>query len=247
MARAAPDGYTLILGSWVTHVVNGVVYALKYDVVNDFEPISLIATNPLLIVAKKAMPADKLSELIAWLKANPDKATQGTTGAGSALHVAGVFFQKETGARLPFVAYRGGALAMQDLVSGQIDMMIDVAANSLPQVQAGSIKAYAVTDKRRLAAAPTIPTVDEAGLPGLYVSIWFALWAPKDTPKDIVGKLNAAVAGALADPAVRQRLADLGQEIAPREQQTPEALGAYHKAEIDRWWPIIKAANIKAE
>ena len=247
VARAAPDGYTLILGSWVTHVVNGVVYALKYDVVNDFEPISLIATNPLLIVAKKAMPAEKLSELVTWLKANPDKATQGTTGAGSALHVAGVFFQKETGARLPFVAYRGGALAMQDLVSGQIDMMIDVAANSLPQVQAGSIKAYAVTDKRRLAAAPTIPTVDEAGLPGLYVSIWFALWAPKGTPKDSVGKLNAAVTGALADPAVRQRLADLGQEIAPREQQTPEALGAYHKAEIDRWWPIIKAANIKAE
>jgi len=247
VARAAPDGYTLILGSWVTHVVNGVVYALKYDVVNDFEPISLIATNPLLIVAKKAMPAEKLSELVTWLKANPDKATQGTTGAGSALHVAGVFFQKETGARLPFVAYRGGALAMQDLVSGQIDMMIDVAANSLPQVQAGSIKAYAVTDKRRLAAAPTIPTVDEAGLPGLYVSIWFALWAPKGTPKDMVAKLNAAVAGALADGTVRQRLADLGQEIAPREQQTPEALGAYHKAEIDRWWPIIKAANIKAE
>ena len=247
VARAAPDGYTLILGSWVTHVVNGMVYALKYDVVADFEPIGLIATNPLLIVAKKAMPAESLKELIAWLKANPDKATQGTTGAGSALHVAGVFFQKETGARLPFVAYRGGALAMQDLVSGQIDMMIDVAANSLPQVQAGNIKAYAVTDKRRLAAAPAIPTVDEAGLPGLYVSIWFALWAPKGTPKDIVGKLNAAVAGALADPAVRQRLADLGQEIAPREQQTPEALGIHHKAEIDRWWPIIKAANIKAE
>jgi tripartite-type tricarboxylate transporter receptor subunit TctC len=247
VARAAPDGYTLILGSWVTHVVNGVVYALRYDVLNDFEPIGLIATNPLLIVAKKAMPAESLQELIAWLKANPDKATQGTTGAGSALHVAGVFFQKETGARLPFVAYRGGALAMQDLVSGQIDMMIDVAANSLPQVQAGNIKAYAVTDKRRLAAAPAIPTVDEAGLPGLYVSIWFALWAPKGTPKDIVGKLNAAVAGALADPAVRQRLADLGQEIAPREQQTPEALGIHHKAEIDKWWPIIKAANIKAE
>jgi tripartite-type tricarboxylate transporter receptor subunit TctC len=247
VARAAPDGYTLILGSWVTHVVNGVVYALRYDVLNDFEPIGLIATNPLLIVAKKAMPAESLKELIAWLKANPDKATQGTTGAGSALHVAGVFFQKETGARLPFVAYRGGALAMQDLVSGQIDMMIDVAANSLPQVQAGNIKAYAVTDKRRLAAAPAIPTVDEAGLPGLYVSIWFALWAPKGTPKDIVGKLNAAVAGALADPAVRQRLADLGQEIAPHEQQTPEALGIHHKAEIDKWWPIIKAANIKAE
>ena len=247
VARAAPDGYTLILGSWVTHVVNGAVYALKYDVLNDFEPISLIATNPLLIVAKKAMPPNDLSELIGWLKTNPGKATQGTTGAGSALHVAGVFFQKETGAHLPFVTYRGGALAMQDLVAGQIDMMIDVAANSLPQVLAGSIKAYAVTDKRRLAVAPAIPTVDEAGLPGLYVSIWFALWAPKGTPKDIIGKLNASVASALADPGARQRLADLGLEIAPREQQTPEALGAYHKAEIDRWWPIIKAANIKAE
>lgn len=247
VARATPDGYSLILGSWVTHVVNGAVYALKYDVLNDFEPISLIATNPLLIVAKKAMPAKDLNELIAWLKTNPDKATQGTTGVGSALHVAGVFFQKETTARLPFVTYRGGALAMQDLVAGQIDMMIDVAANSLPQVLAGSIKAYAVTDKRRIAAAPAIPTVDEAGLPGLHVSIWFALWAPKSTPKDIVGKLNAAVVGALADSGARQRLADLGLEIAPREQQTPEALGGYHKAEIDRWWPIITAASIKAE
>jgi tripartite-type tricarboxylate transporter receptor subunit TctC len=247
VARAQPDGHTLILGSWVTHVVNSAVYTLKYDVVADFEPVALIGTNPLLIVAKKTIPANDLNELIGWLKANQDKATQGTTGAGTALNIAGVFFQKETGMRIPFVVYRGGALAIQDLVAGQIDMMIDIAANSLPQVLAGSVKAFAVTDRRRLAAAPAIPTVDEAGLPGLYVSIWFALWAPKGTPKDAVGKLNAAVVGALADAATRQRLADLGLEIAPPEQQTPEALGTYHKAEIERWWPIIKAAGIKAE
>ena len=246
VARSAPDGYTLILGSWVTHVVNGAVYALKYDVLADFEPVALIGTNPLLIVAKKEMPANDLNELVAWLKANPDKATQGTTGAGSALHVAGVFFQKQAGTRHPFVSYRGGALAMQDLVSGQIDMMVDVAANSLPQVLAGSIKAYAVTGTKRLPAAPTIPTVDEAGLPGLHVSIWFALWAPKGTPKDAVSKLNAAVAGALANPGTRQRLTGLGLEP-PTGEQTPEALGAYQKAEIERWWPIIKVAGIKAE
>lgn len=247
VARAAPDGYTLVLGSWVTHVVNGAVFSLKYDVAGDFEPIGLVGTNPLLIVSKKTVPANDLKGLVDWLKANADKATQGTTGAGTALQVAGVFFQKQTGTRHPFVNYRGGALAMQDLVSGQIDMMIDVAANALPQVTAGSIKAYAVTDKRRLAAAPTIPTVDEAGLPGLHVSIWFAFWAPKGTPKDAIAKLNAAVANALADPGVQKRLLDLGIEVPARDQQAPEALAAHHKAEIERWWPIIKAANIKAE
>ncbi|MFZ0854286.1 MAG: tripartite tricarboxylate transporter substrate-binding protein [Hyphomicrobiaceae bacterium] len=233
VARAAPDGCSLVLGSWVTHVVNGAVYALKYDVLHDFEPACLIATNPLRIVAKKAVPANDLGELIAWLRANSDKPTQETTGAGSALHVAGAFFQ-EAGICLPCVAYRGGALAMQDLVAGQIDMMIDVAANALPQVSAGSIKAYAVTDKRRMAAAPAIPTVDEAGLPGHARFDWFAIWAPKSTPNGIVRKLNAAVAGALADLSVRRRLADLGLEVMPPEQQTPEALGRYHKAETDR-------------
>jgi tripartite-type tricarboxylate transporter receptor subunit TctC len=247
VARAAGDGYTLVLGSWVTHVVNAAVFSLKYDVARDFEPIGLVGTNPLLIVARKTMPADDLKGLVDWLKANAGKATQATTGAGTALQVAGVFFQKQTGTRHPFVNYRGGALAMQDLVSGQIDMMIDVGANALPQVAAGSIKAYAVTDRRRLAAAPTIPTVDEAGLPGLHVSIWFAFWAPKGTPKNAVGKLNAAVTGALADPGVQKRLTDLGVEIPAREQQTAQALAAYHKAEIARWWPIIKAANIKAD
>ena len=175
------------------------------------------------------------------------KATQGTAGHGSASHVSGVYLQNVTGARFQFVPYRGAGPAMQDLVAGQIDIMVDQAANSLPQVRSGTVKAFAVTDKTRLAAAPDIPTVDEAGVPELHISIWHALWMPKGTPKDVIAKLNAAVVVALADAGVRKRLADLGQEIPPFEQQTPQALAAYHKAEIEKWWPIIKAANIKAE
>ncbi len=247
VARAAPDGYTLSIGHWSTHVVNGAVYSLPYHVLNDFEPISLIADNPQLIVAKNAVPAKNLQELIAWLKANPDKASQGTAGPGSASHVAGAYFQSNTGTRFQFIPYRGAAPAMQDLLAGQIDLMFDQAANALPQVKAGQIRAHAVTAKTRLAAAPDIPSVDEAGLPGFYVSVWHALWAPKGTPKDVIAKLNAAVIEALANPAVRQRLVDLGQELPAREQQTPAALVAHHKAEIDKWWPIIKAANIKAQ
>jgi tripartite-type tricarboxylate transporter receptor subunit TctC len=247
VARAAGDGYTLGLGVWPTHVVNGAVFTLPYDLLNDFLPVALLVTNPLLIVAKKSMPANDLKELIAWLKANPDKASAGTGGAGGASHVAGVYFQNDTGTRFPFVTYRGLGPALQDLVAGQIDMIIDYPANSLPQVRLGTIKAYAVTAKSRLPAAPEIPTVDEAGLPGFHISAWHAFWVPKGTAKGVIGKLNSAVVHALADPAVRQRLTDLGQEIFPREQQTPEALGAYHKAEIEKWWPIIKAAKIKAE
>jgi tripartite-type tricarboxylate transporter receptor subunit TctC len=247
VARAAPDGYTICIGHWGTHVVNGAIYALQYDVLNDFEPVSMIATNPQLIVSKKSMPAKDLKELLAWLKANGATATQGTAGYGTASHISGVYLQNITGTRFQFVPYRGAGPAMQDLVAGQIDLMIDQAANSLPQVRSGTIKAYAVTDKARLAAAPEIPTVDEAGVPGLHISIWHALWMPKATPKDIIGKLNAAVVEALADPGVRGRLAELGQEIPPREEQNPQALSAYHKAEINKWWPIIKAANIKAE
>jgi tripartite-type tricarboxylate transporter receptor subunit TctC len=236
VARAAGDGYTLSIGSFNSHVVNGAVYALQYDVLKDFEPIALLSSSGgSLIVAKKAMPA------------NPDKASAGIPGVGSSGHVYGVLFQNITGTRFQHVPYRGAAPAMQDLVAGQIDMMIDSPVTSLPQVRAGTIKAYAVTAKSRLAAAPDIPTVDEAGLPGFYTSAWYAIWVPKGTPKNVIGKLNAALVDTLADPAVRVRLTDLGQEVVPRDQQTPEALGALHKAEIDKWWPIIKAANIKAE
>jgi tripartite-type tricarboxylate transporter receptor subunit TctC len=247
VARAAPDGYTISIGHWGTHVVNGAIYSLQYDVFNDFAPVAMIATNPQLIVGRKGLPAKDLAELVAWLKANSAKATQGTAGHGSASHVSGAYLQSITGARFQFVPYRGAGPAMQDLVAGQIDIMVDQAANSLPQVRSGTIKAYAVTDKTRLAAAPDIPTVDEAGVPGLHISIWHALWMPKNTPKDIIAKLNAAVVETLADAGARKRLADLGQEIPSRDMQTPQALAAHHKAEIDKWWPVIKAANIKGD
>jgi tripartite-type tricarboxylate transporter receptor subunit TctC len=247
VARAAGDGYTLVLGFWGTHVVNGALYALQYDLLNDFEPVSLLVTNPMLIVARKSVPASDLNGLIAWLKANPDKATQGTSGVGSAPHVFGAFLQVATGTRFQIVPYRGNGPAMQDLIAGQVDIMFDSPATSLPQVNAGTIKAYAVTAKSRLATAPNIPTVDEAGLPGFYLSIWYALWSAKGTPKDIIAKLNAATMDTLTDPTVRQRIADLGLEIPPSDQQTPEALGALQRAEIQKWWPVIKAANIKGE
>jgi tripartite-type tricarboxylate transporter receptor subunit TctC len=247
VARAVPDGYTLILGIWNTHVANGALYSLQYDLMKDFEPISLITDTPLLIVAKKAMPANDLKSLIAWLKTNPDKASAGTAGAGSAEHVTAVLFQNITGTRFQFVAYRGGGPAMQDLVGGQIDMMIAPSVPSLPQIRSGSIKAYAVTSKTHLAAAPDIPTVDEAELPGFYFSVWTSLWAPKGTPTDVTAKLNAALVEALADPDVRTRVANQGPVIVPREQQTPEALGVLQRAEIEKWWPIMKAANMKGE
>jgi tripartite-type tricarboxylate transporter receptor subunit TctC len=247
VARAAPDGYTLVAGFWGTHVVNGAIYALPYNVLNDFEPILLTSRNTQVIVARKTMPADDLKSLIAWLQANPDKAAAGTSGAGSPQHVMAILFQRATGTRFRFVPYRGGAPAMQDLMTGQIDLIFADQTTSLPQVRSGTIKAYAVTGKNRLATAPDIPTADEAGLPGFYCSVWNALFAPKGTPKDVIARLNAAAVGALAEPAVRQRLADLGQQIVPRDEQTPEALAALHRAEIEKWWPIIKAAGIGAE
>ena len=245
-ARAAPDGYTLCFGGVGTHVLNGAVFALPYDVLKDFEPVSLIATAQLLIVAKKAIAANNLKDLIAWLKANPGKASQGDGGPGSLTHFVGISFQEETGTQFGSVPYRGAAAAVNDLVAGQIDIMIDLAPNSLPHVRAGNIKAYAVLAGTRLAAAPDIPTVDEAGLPGFHISAWQGIWIPKGTPQAIISKFNAAIVDALADPMVRSRLADLGQDVFPREQQTPEALGALQKAEIKKWWPIVKAANLKA-
>jgi tripartite-type tricarboxylate transporter receptor subunit TctC len=247
VARAAPDGYTLSIGHWSTHVVNGAVYALQYDLLRDLEPVAMIASNPLMIVANPSVPAKDLKELIAWLKANPGKASAGTAGTGSGSHVGGVYFRNATATQFEFIPYKGTGPAMLDLVAGRIELMVDQASNSLPQVRGGKIRAYAVTAKTRLAAAPEIPTVDDAGLPGLYVSIWYGIWAPRGTPRDIVSRLNAAVVAALADPVVRERLAQLGQEIPPREQQTPEFLAAFHKAEVEKWWPLIKAAGIKGE
>ena len=247
VARAAPDGYTLSIGHWATHVINAAIYPLQYDVLKDLEPVGMICANPLLIVARTSFPAKNLGELIAWLKANPDKASAGTAGVGSGTHMGGLYFQSTTGTKFQYIPYRGSGPAMQDLLAGRLDLMVDQASNSLPQVRAGKIRVYAVTAKTRLSSAPDIPTVDEAGLPGLYVSVWFGIWAPKGTSHDIVAKVNAAMVSALADSAVRQRLADLGQEIPPREQQSPEALAAFHKAETEKWWPLVKAAGIKPE
>jgi tripartite-type tricarboxylate transporter receptor subunit TctC len=247
LARAAPDGYTADIGGWVTHVVNGALYSLGFDVRTDFTPVSLIATQPMLIVGNKALASEQLRDLIDWLKANPDRALVGHAGVGTTGHISGMFFQQHSGTRVRFVPYRGLGIAMQDLLAGHIDLIIDQAVNALPHVRSGAVRAYAVAAPSRLAAAPDVPTVDEAGLPGFYITSWQSLWLPKGTPASVVARLNAALVETLADPAVRRRLGDLGQEIFPAEQQTPEALAAYHKAEIEKWWPLIKAANIKGE
>jgi tripartite-type tricarboxylate transporter receptor subunit TctC len=245
--RAAPDGYTISLGNISSHVLNGAIYPLQFDALKDFEPVALLASNPQLIISKNALPAKDLKGLIAWLKTNPDKASAGTGGTGGVSHVGGVFFQKETGTRFQFVPYRGTNLAQQDLIGGQIDLLFDQAVSALENVKAGKMRAYAVTAKTRLSSAPDIPTVDEAGLPGFYMSVWNALWVPKGTPKEIVNKLNLAAKDAMADPTIRKRLEGMGLDIPALDQQTPEALGAFQKAEVEKWWPIIKAANIKAE
>ncbi len=247
VARAAPDGYTLSIGHWSTHVVNGAIYPLPYDLLRDLEPIVLLPSNPMIVVSKSAVPAKNLNEFVGWIKANEGKVSAGTAGAGSATHVAGVYFQNVTGTRFQFVPYRGTGPALQDLVAGQIDFIVDQASNSLQHVRDGKIRAYAVTASARLPSAPDIPTVAEAGLPSLDISVWYGLWAPKGTPKEIIAKLNAAAVQALSEPTVRQRFAELGLDVPPRDRLTPEALAAYQKAEIEKWWPVIKDANIKTE
>ena len=247
VAKGAPDGYLIGIGHIGTHVVNGAIYKLDYDLQKDLEPVALVVTNPQILVGKNALPAKNLKELVAWVKANPDKLALGTGGAGTPAHVSAVYFQSLTGATAPIVHYRGAAPAMQDLLAGQIDIMFDQAANSLPQIRNGKIRPYAVTAKSRLQAAPEIPTVDEAGLPGFYMAVWHGIWAPKGTPAPVVAKLNAAIVESLGDAGVRAKLADLGQEIPPRDQLTPEALRAHHKAEIEKWWPVIRQAGIKVD
>ena len=247
VARSEADGLTLILGTVATHVFNGAAYSLKYDVVKDFEPISLVAFDPQIIAVKKAMPVTDLAQLISWLKANPDKATAGTAGPGSTSHVSAVNFQALTGTQFRFVPYRGLGPAMQDLVAGHIDILFDLAANSVPQIRADTIKALAVTSASRLASAPEIPTVDEAGLRGFYFVNWHAVWAPRGTPADVTTRLNSAVRTMLADQETLKRLAGIGQQIPSLDQQTPQALATYQREEIEKWWPVIKAANIRAE
>ena len=245
--RAPADGYTISFGHLGTHVANQAIYPLPYDMLADLDPVVLLPSNPMVMVSRNSLPAKSLQELLTWLKANPDKATAGTAGAGSGSHIGGVYLQNLTGLRLQFVPYRGTAPALTDLVAGQIDIIVDQASNSMQQIRTGNIRAYAITDRKRLSAAPDIPTVDEAGLPGFYMTLWNGLWVPKGTPKEAVTRLNAAVVEALADPAVKSRLVDLGLEIPERDQLTPEALAAWHNAEAGKWWPIIKAANIKPE
>jgi tripartite-type tricarboxylate transporter receptor subunit TctC len=245
--RAAPDGYTVSFGNWPTHVVNGAIYSLPFDLLKDFAPVARLSSNPYVIVGRKDLPAKDLKELIAWLKANPH-VTEGTAGPGAGQHISGVYFQKATGTQFQFVPYRAGSIdVLRDVIAGHIDLTFDQAITALPHVRSGAVKAYAVTSPARVASAPDIPTVDEGGAPGVYISTWNALWVPAGTPADIIHKLTAATMEALADSSVRQRLTELGQEIPSPEQQTAQALGAFHKAEIEKWWPLIKAANIKVE
>jgi tripartite-type tricarboxylate transporter receptor subunit TctC len=247
VVHSPPDGYTIGFGHLGTHVANGAIYKLNYDLVTDLEPIVLLPSNPMIVVSKNAVPAKSLKELIAWLKDRPQPATAGTAGAGSGSHVAGLAFQAASGVKLQYVPYRGTGPAMNDLVAGQIDIIVDQLSNSINQVRAGTIRGYAVSDTKRADSAPEIPSADEAGLAGFHMTLWSGLWAPKGTPKDIVAKINAAALDALKDPATRKHLENLGLQMPPADKSTPEALGDWQKAEIAKWWPIIKAANVKVD
>jgi tripartite-type tricarboxylate transporter receptor subunit TctC len=247
VVRSPADGYTIGFGHLGTHVANGAVYKLGYDLVADLEPIVMLPSNPMIVVSKNAVPAKTLSELLAWLRSRPEPVTAGTAGLGSGSHIAGLYFENATGIKLQFVPYRGTAPAMNDLVAGQIDLIIDQTSNSINQVRAGTIRAYAVADDKRVESAPNIPTTDEAGLPGFHMTLWSGLWAPKGTPKAIVAKLNAAAVDALNDPVVQKQFENLGLQMPPENQLTPQALGDWQKAEIAKWWPMIKAAHIAVE
>ena len=246
LARSAPDGYTINVGNWSAHVINGAIYSLLYDLKTDFEPIALLAQAPQMVVAKKATPADDLKGFIAWLKANP-KTTAGTAGIGSPPHIGGVLFQNMTDITLQFVHYRGVALATQDLVAGQIDMAIADVTTATPQVRAGTIKAYAVTATKRWFAAPDVPTVEEAGAPGVEVTNWLGAYAPAGTPREAIAKLNAAFNRAMAEPEVQKRIADLGMNLPPPELRTPEAFAGYLKGQMDKWGAVIRESGIKAQ
>jgi tripartite-type tricarboxylate transporter receptor subunit TctC len=247
VARATPDGYTLIIGQLNSHVFSQAVHSVRYDLLRDFDPVALLTTNPLMIAGRKDLPAKNVRELVAWLKENPDKASFATPGVGSPSHLWGIHFQNTTGTRFQFVAYRGASPALQDLLSAQVDLTCLQASDLLPHVRGGNIRAYAILEGTPWVRAPDIPIIDDAGIPELHMPFWHGLWAPANTPTEIVAKLNAAAIEAVGDPSVRQRLADIGQEIFPRAQQAPEALAALQKAEIEKWWPIIKAANIEGQ
>ena len=247
VARATPDGYTVSIGHWGTHVVNGAYYNLNFDLIRDFAPVAQIATNPQLVMSKNSVPARNMKELTAWIKANQDKVQFATGGVGGASHIAGIYFMNRVGAKVEYVPYRGAAPALQALLSGEADINISQIGGSIQHVRSGRLRAYMVTAKDRQRAAPEIPTADEAGMAGMHTSVWHGIWVPRGTPRDAIVKLNAAIVEALSDSGVRAKFSDIGQDIPPREEQTPQALAVYHKAEIDKWWPLMRAAGIKSE
>jgi tripartite-type tricarboxylate transporter receptor subunit TctC len=245
--KSPADGYTISFGHLGTHVANGAIYKLGYDLVADLDPVVLLPSNTMVIVSKNAVPAKTMKEFLEWLRARSTPASAGTAGAGSGSHIAGLYFENLTGIKLQYVPYRGTGPAMNDLVAGQIDLIVDQLSNSIQQVRAGNIRAYAVTDAKRVESASDIPTVDEAGLPGFHMTLWSGMWVPKGTPKEVIAKLNASAVEALNDPAVKKQFENLGLQMPPKDKLTPAALGEWQKAEIAKWWPVIKAANVKVD